>query len=473
MKHARAVPAAALLAVFLLASCSTETSDSTSDELRVAPLTDTNDDPDVVEVELVASKGEQRYLADGDANIWGYRDGAVEGSKASVPGPTLDLKVGQHVIVHFRNELPEATTIHWHGIRLPNPSDGTPSVQVEVREDGEFVYEFTAADAGTFWYHPHVRADEQIERGLYGAVVVRGATKVDVDADRTFVLDDVKLEADGKLSEDTTQLDVMLGRQGNVILANGIRDGQIVARSGARERWRFVNAANGRFFNLRLPKHAFLVIGWDGGLLAEPYSTKTLLIAPGERYEVIVELPDDSGSELALETIHYERGHDVPDPGPKPVLRVAIEGAADPVKALPANWADPIALEVPSDTPEQLIKLSEREGMGQDFPEFFLNDRAFPDVPMIEATSGEVAIWRVENDAEMDHPFHIHGLFFRVLDVNGEAPEHDGWKDTVNVPQKQAVRLAVPYDEPGTWMYHCHILEHAERGMMAELKIEP
>lgn len=436
-------------------------------------LTDTNPADDTVEVELVAEESAARYLADGEADVWGYRDGAVAGSKVSIPGPLLDIQKGQSVLVHFQNDLPEGTTIHWHGLRVPNASDGTPSVQVEVPPGGTFDYRFVASDAGTFWYHPHVRADTQIERGLYGMVVVHGGPEIEVDTERGFVLDDVKLEATGNLSVDTTQLDVMLGRQGNVLLANGVREGGIVVRDGARERWRFVNSANGRYFNLRLPRHTLLVIGWDGGLIPEPYEAETLLIAPGERYEVLVELKQPASGDLVLETLHYDRGHDVPDPGAQPVFTVAFEGSAPRMGALPRTWADPIDLAVPQDATERDITLSEEENVEGEFPEFFINGKAFPDVPKIEARTGDVEIWNVLNDSEMDHPFHLHGMFFRVLDVDGQPPAHEGWKDTVNVPQEQTLRFAVAYGDEGTWMYHCHVLEHAERGMMGELELAP
>ena len=468
------------ITILLLATalgCSSDTKRLAEDghaALDLTQLTDTNPDPDVFEVQLVASEGSAHYLpdADADADIWGYRDGAVPHSKAAVPGPVLDVRQGQRVIVHFRNELPEATTIHWHGIRVPNTADGTPSVQVEVSPGDTFDYEFVAGDAGTFWYHPHVHSDVQIERGLYGAVVVRGGPEIPVEADRVFVLDDVKLEATGKLSTNTVPLDVMLGRQGNVVLVNGVRGGRITSRGGARERWRFVNSANGRYFNLRILDHALKVIGWDGGLLAEPYDATTLLIAPGERYEVLVDVPDATGSELTLETVHYDRGHDVPDPGPVAIFKIAIESSVMHREALPDTWGTPIELPIPSDVRERAIKLSEQQTSDDEFPKFFINDAAFPDVPMLEARVGDVEVWRVKNDSEMDHPFHLHGMFFRVLDVDGAAPAHDGWKDTVNVPQKKTLRFAVRYGGEGTWMYHCHILEHAERGMMAELKLE-
>ena len=213
-------------------------------------------------------------------------------------------------------------------------------------------------------------------------LVVRGGPSIDVDADRAFVLDDVKLEADGQLSTQTDPLDVMLGRQGNVLLVNGRQRPSIAVRPGGRERWRFVNAANGRYFNLRLPGEDLLVIGWDGGLLARPYSTDTLLIAPGERYEILVEPKGNPGDKLALETIHYDRGHDIPDPGPKTILNISLEGTPSTTAAspLPSVWADPDALSMPVDAPERAVVLSEDETTGSE-PRFMINAAMFPGRP--------------------------------------------------------------------------------------------
>lgn len=458
---------AAITAAVAVTSCGGEAG---SRPVAVPGATDINAAPDVVEVRLVATSAEATLLPGTRAAVWAYRDAAVPSAKATIPGPTIEAKQGDHIIVHLRNDLPEATTIHWHGVRVPPLSDGTLAVQAAVKPGEEFTYDFIAHDAGTFWYHPHVHGDVQVERGLYGMLVIAGGPAITVDADRAFVLDDVKLEADGQLSTQTDPLDVMLGRQGNVLLVNGQQRPTITVRPGGRERWRFVNAANGRYFNLRLPGQSLLVIGWDGGLLAQPYPTDTVLIAPGERYEVLVELKGSAGDQLALETIHYDRGHNVPDPGPKTILNLALRGSESTTAAspLPATWGSPPDLVVSTGAPERKIVLSEDELTGGD-PRFMINAARFPDVPSIGAVSGDIETWSVRNDSEMDHPFHLHGMFFRVLEVGGAAPAHDGWKDTVNVPQKQTLRFAVRYGAAGTWMYHCHILEHAERGMMAEL----
>jgi FtsP/CotA-like multicopper oxidase with cupredoxin domain len=285
-----------------------------------------------------------------------------------------------------------------------------------------------------------------------------------------FVLDDVKLEESGELSETTDANDLMLGRQGNVLLANGRSGGQIEVKNGARERWRFVNAANGRYFNLRLPGRSFTVIGWDGGVLAEPYSVESVLIAPGERYEVLVELSGAPGETIPVETLYYFRAHGLPFTEPEAVFTVRITGEAPPVEPLPTEWAS--FSDVPTDesTPVRSLVLEEQEPVNAgEAPAFFINGASFPEIPPIAAASGAIEIWDFQNMSEMDHPMHLHGMFFQVLEMEGSPPLARGFKDTINVKSHAAVRVAVRFGDPGRWMYHCHILEHVERGMMGEL----
>lgn len=460
-----------LLGVILPLGCTTDSANP-DDRLVLPTLIDRNPDPKIVEVDLVAAPAVTEYLPGKKADVWAYRDGSPSstGKTGSVPGPVLEAKLGDEVIVHFKNELPEATTIHWHGLRVPNASDGTHATQAHVPPGGEFEYRFVAKDAGTFWYHPHLHGDVQVESGLYGAVVVRDVVVPEVAADRILVLDDVKLAASGKLSAQTDALDMMLGRQGNVLLVNGQKDATLRVSAGSRERWRFINSANGRYFRLALAGHSFYVIGWDGGLLPEPYATETLLVAPGERYDVLVTLRGDLGSAVALQTLHYDRGHNVPDPGPKDLLEVTFASIhTEALPGLPSSLGAWAPLPVSDATIVRSFVLSEKEDLPE--PRFFINDEAFPSITPVLAVEDAVEIWDVQNDAEMDHPFHLHGMFFQVLAVSGKEPEHQGWKDTVNIPKGASLRFAVRYGTPGRWMYHCHILEHAERGMMGELVI--
>ena len=426
-------------------------------------LVDLNSDPSVVEVNLVAEPSTAEFLPGKPADVWTFRDGAGRGS---IPGPMLEAKLGDHVIVHFENRLPDPTTIHWHGIRVPNAADGTPVAQLMIEPGARYDYEFDANDAGLFWYHPHMEGDVQIERGLYAPIRIRGGVEPDVAADRVFVLDDVKVESTGKLSTVTDNLDIMLGRQGNVLLVNGRSDSTLEVAGGTRERWRFVNSANGRYFNLDLPGHTFLVIGWDGGMLPAPYQTQTLLIAPGERYEVLVEVASDT----TLRNTYYDRGHNIPNNGPVDLVTVHVGATGTAPLPLPDRWGEVAAIAVDGSTPRKRFELREEE-LGLPAPEFSINNEKYPNITPLLGQTNDIAIWEIVNMTEMDHPFHLHGMSFQILDDAGLTVPRMGWKDTVNVPQGKTVRFAVKYGPEGRWMYHCHILEHAERGMMGELSI--
>ncbi len=445
-----------VVTLLALAGCTRSTS---RDPLTMVPATDLDPDPSVVEVELVAEIGAVEYLAGKPAEVWGYRDASR--GLLTVPGPYIEANVGDLVIVRVRNELPETTTVHWHGIRLPQPMDGTNASQTPIMPGETFEYRFVAGDEGTFWYHPHMRADVQIENGLYGALVVKEADPPEAHAERMFVLDDVKLDGDGTLVDAPNTLDYMLGRQGNVILANGAAGATLATRAG-RERWRFVNAANGRFFNLDLPGHTFWVIGWDGGRIPVPYEAATLLIAPGERYDVLVDLASDT----TLRTLHYDRGHDIPDPGPLTVFDVELSGSSPAIGAKPLAGPPLAPIVTDGSTATRVFTLTEIEDRGDGLPQFLINGEFWPFNTPIGALYGDTEIWEVRNETEMDHPFHLHGMFFQV-----EGAPLAGWKDTVLVPRQTTVRFAVRYTARGMWMYHCHILEHAELGMMGSLVV--
>lgn len=444
--------------------------------LDVAVLTDTNPDPKVVEVALVAGVASVEYLPGKQTAVWAYRDGAKAGSVGSVPGPMIKANRGDEIIVHFRNELPESTTVHWHGLRLPVKMDGSTAAQSAIPTGGAFEYRFRAEDAGTFWFHPHVRADEQIEKGLYAPFVVVDDDGVDATADRMFVLDDVKLTASGELSTQIDALDRMVGRQGNVVLVNGRRGATLEVASGARERWRFVNASNGRFYNLRMPGSALVVIGTDGGLLPAPKRVDSLVIAPGQRYELLVSFDADAGAVEGtrswLESVHYDRGHDLADEGAKRLFDIVVRGkSARALRPMPAALRAIDPMPIGPTTRVRRFVLEER--VARDGPSFSINGESWPFNKAIMVKQGELEIFEIVSPPEMDHPFHLHGMFFQVLGPDGRPDTSEGWKDTVNVKRGTTLRFAVRYEALGMWMFHCHILEHAERGMMGELMVMP
>jgi len=383
------------------------------------------------------------------------------------------------VIVHFTNDLPQPTTVHWHGVRVPIAMDGVPDVsQPEMKRGDTFTYDFIVRDAGLYWYHPHVMSAAQVGFGLYGALLVEDAAdRIGVADELTLVLSDIGFDEKGVLESPDSggSAGMVFGREGAYILANGKMMPTLRARAGAPQRWRIVNAAKSRYFLLDLEGQPFYVIGSDGGLQETPETTEMLLITPGERADVIVTPTGPSGGTLALRALLYNRGYgsveyrNVEDvltiaftdqpPLPRPKMPAAGRAFAPPTIAGATNVD--VLLELPRAGPD-----------GKS--EFHVNGVPFWKAKPYMAKVGETQIWTVKNDSKFAHPFHLHGFFFLPLDEKLNPIHPMAWKDTLNVPINSTVRFLVVFDErPGMWMFHCHILDHADGGLMGHVHLTP
>jgi FtsP/CotA-like multicopper oxidase with cupredoxin domain len=233
--------------------------------------------------------------APGRASIVGapHPDTAVWCYDGQVPGPEIRARQGDRLRIEFTNQLSDDTTVHWHGIRLPNGMDGVPHLTQEpVPPGGTFVYEFELPDAGTFWFHPHSRSWEQVERGLAGALIVEEPTPVAVDRDVVWLLDDWRLQRDGSISPDFGSLQdtTHAGRIGNTPTVNGRLRETFALRAGERIRFRLINAANGRIFGLEFTGHRSKVVALDGHPV-EPHDPADgrVVLGPGQRVDLIVD----------------------------------------------------------------------------------------------------------------------------------------------------------------------------------------
>lgn len=415
--------------------------------------------PGVVELTLTAAPATQALLPGKPAAVWAYN--------GTVPGPTLRAKVGDQIVVHFKNNLPESTTIHWHGMRVPANMDG----MVEIKPGATYDYTFKALDAGTYWYHPHMATAKQVERGLYGAVVIDDgvAAKVGASEDRVAILDDVLIKADsGQLDESTNARIDMMGREGNLALVNGAPAGQtLTAAPGARILLRLVNAANARYFKLAVPGGKVTQVGGDRGLLDVAAAQDSLLLVPGQRAMVVAEVP--AGAQVTLRAEPYERAASAGKTPGADLLMLAPSAEAKVVApALPVAPGSPPAAPGAFSVTRSIV-LNEAMDTKTMAMKFTINGKVFPNVPPIAAKPGDIQAWDVENASEMDHPFHVHGFFFwRQGD--------DQWRDTVNVVAKSKRRFLVQFDDragaAGMWVYHCHILEHADAGMIGTVQLQ-
>jgi len=436
-----------------------------ADDLALTEPEDINPDPNVVEIELEARITDMELIPGKTTPVWTYN--------GSLPGPLIRAKVGDKVIVRFKNSLPEATSIHWHGMRLPNNMDGVPGLtQDPIAPGGEFVYEFVARDAGTFWYHPHINSAAQVGWGLYGPLVVEDPQDPAVFGDElVVVLSDIALDDEGRfLPEDTGgEFGDLFGREGNVLLVNGKVRPQLKVRNGKQQRWRVINAARARYYTLRLPNHTFVKLGGDNGLAERSQEVSRIILVPGERADFVFTPADPPGTSTFMQWIPTERGFGSVFNRPRENMLEIVTVDARPVipEQIPVELREIERIDV-AGAEELTIDLTIETRSTSRAKEVVMGINGIPywDSEPLVARIGDTQIWNVVNDTAFAHPFHLHGYFFQVLD-DTRIPE---WKDTVDVPAESSLRIAVRFDErPGMWMYHCHILDHADSGMMGHL----
>jgi FtsP/CotA-like multicopper oxidase with cupredoxin domain len=429
--------------------------------IRLTPADDINPDPKVVELNLEARPGMFSLVPGGLTPMLTYN--------GLVPGPMIRARVGDRVVVHFTNALAAETTIHWHGLRVPADMDGMPGhSQPPTPPGGTFLYDFVVPDASTFWYHPHVDSAVQEGNGMYGAFIVDDpAEPVGLGDEVVMVLSDIDVKEDGSLQppDGGGDLGTLFGREGNVLLVNGKVRPTFKARPGLRQRWRFINAAKSRYYQIALDGHSFTRIGGDGGLLTAPVEVSQPVLTPGERADLLVVPEGESGAQLVVRWVAFDRGFGSTfNRPPEDLFTVELEGTRAETPALPEITRSITPLSTVGATP---ITLSLDQVMTTPF-KLGVNGVAFEDSDPIMADIGETQVWTVTNTVPFAHPFHLHGFFFQVLSPPGPLE----WKDTVNVPVDGTIQLVVRYDDrPGMWMFHCHILDHAEAGMMGSLHV--
>lgn len=429
-----------------------------------APATRSTDildlpEPDLT-IDLTAGPAEWRPGGGRRLAGWGYN--------GSVPGPVIETRVGQVLAVRLTNALSEPTTIHWHGLRIPSAMDGTESTQRPVEPGATFEYRFRLPDAGTFWYHPHSNETVQLERGLYGALIVRGPDEPLVDHERVLLLDDIRLTRRGTIAPRGGWLERHNGREGAIRLVNGEIEPTIHVHAGQIERWRIANVASARYVRLSLDGRPFRIIGTDGGLIEAPYAVNEVLLAPGDRIDILAG-PFRQGESFSIDSLPYDRG--LGTRRAECFATVQVGEPATSIATIPPvlRTIEPLA---DADAPvTRRVRLGGRMSLRRGVDFLIDGERHHRADPV---RVGDLEVWEIVNETPIDHPFHLHGFFFQVVSVNGRSPDFRSWEDTVNVPAKGQVRIAWRPDErPGEWMYHCHILEHHAAGMMAHFQVVP
>ncbi|QLG86917.1 multicopper oxidase family protein [Chitinibacter bivalviorum] len=432
----------------------------------LARLANTAKQRGVVKATLTAAAHDVELVAGQTTPMWLYN--------GQVPGPLIEAFEGDRVEIRFINQLAQPSTIHWHGMPVPPDQDGNP--QDAVPAGGERLYQFTLpkGSAGTYWYHPHPHGDtpEQVYRGLAGLFIVRAKDDPLLSfSEQHWVISDLKLDAEAKIPDNTAN-DWMNGREGQFVLINGQH--QPVMNILGRQRIRIWNACSARYLRLAIPGQKLTLVGTDGGLLEKPEIVPEVLLVPGQRVEIL--LGDGKAQHAELKALIYDRqkmGRVAPEVERTLAKLQFNTGAVPNTPKLLRKISDPGKA-----TALKKVEFSETMSMenGQHTMSFMVNGKIY-DMDRVDLISkaGEVEIWQIFNNSHMDHPFHLHGTQFIVLDSELEGKRQNApyraLHDTVNLRPYETLRIKVVQHDKGLRMFHCHILEHEGQGMMAQVKV--
>ena len=445
-------------------------------------------------INLTAKEAVNQFDSQHKFTVWTFN--------GSVPGSLIRVKQGEKVTVNLKNELSEPVTIHWHGLPVPNSQDGIPGVTQNAVQPGKtFTYEFIATVPGTYWYHSHQDSVNQLDKGLYGALIVEGKNEEKADKDYTLVLDDwissgeTMDEMDGMsgmdmssdngnssnhdmasmdMGDDMSMYDLYTinGKSGSSIEPLKVNEGDKV-------RIRLINAGY-LSHNIHLHGHDFKVISTDGNPVNNPtiINNEIIRVAPGERYDIeftannpgdwYLESHDDdqTAAKNMVAKIQYEGSTKTTDKrnfkDSLPVLDITKYG-----EATKSNFTLSQKYNV-----EYTMELN--TGMDKNGMVYTINGKTFPNTAPITVKKGDLVKVTLKNLSESaDHPMHLHGHTFQVLSKNGQPLTGSPiLKDTLNLKPGDEYEVAFIADNPGDWMFHCHDLHHASAGMVTELKYD-
>ena len=418
-----------------------------------------------------------------DTSVWTY-DGQV-------PGPVLAVQVGERLQIAFDNHLPQPTTVHWHGLRVPNAMDGVPELtQALIMPGQSFPYDFPVRNSGTYWYHPHFATSEQLDRGLHGVIVVPEPQPPEVDRELVWVLDDWRLDNQARIVADFDDRHDAShqGRFGNTATINGTVPGDVTVHAGERVRLRLVNVANAWIFGLQFNGHQPLIVAYDGHPVTPHAPPEGLVtIGPAQRVDVIVDMTEKSGQRFEVSDRYYERSvYKLTD------LVYLRDGPSH------AGTRKPVKMPKP-DLPAPLIANAQRHeirfsggAMGGMRAALFQGKqtgmRALAsagkmwaingivasgndDPPLLNLEFGRSYLLEFVNDTAFPHPIHLHGHPFQVLTLGARTLREPVWRDTLLMAANSKATVALVADNPGKWMLHCHIPEHLAAGMMAVVSV--
>ena len=434
-------------------------------------------------------------LFDGDAT-------ETMGANGGNLGPTLIFEQGEFVNINVANNIGEETTIHWHGMHISPENDGGPHSVIMPGETWN--PNFTVMDkACTMWYHPHLheKTNEHVTKGITGFIIIRDDDEAALDLPRTYGVDDFPLNLQTKQFDASNQ--IVIGEHGdNVPMVNSTIDA-FVEFPAQVVRLRVLNGSSMRVFNLGFSNNStFYQIGSDGGLLSEPISMDRLLLAPAERAELLVDLSDMTGESIELKSYGSTlpqsaygiaglstmqgvapSGYNSNELNGNDFILLGINVGAqtdNPILTIPSLLVDVTPIDESEATLTRNLQITAPNMMQNSITGPFVFDGQSFDMNVINQTVqlGDTEIWEIFNMSMVAHPFHIHDVQFYILDRNGVIPPENerGRKDVVLVKNMETVRFIAKFedhaDDEVPYMYHCHMLQHEDEGLMGQFIVE-
>jgi blue copper oxidase len=472
-----------LIAVFLSA-CGVDSNVQNAPQagqnpLEIPELLDSRDTP---EIELVMQNGQHEFYAGVQSETMGFNGNYL--------GPTIRLYKDTDATITFTNNIGEPTTVHGHGLHVPGEIDGGPQSAIPPGESWQITIP-VRQEAGMSWYHPHLmgKTAHHVHAGLAGIYLIEDENSQALDLPKEYGVNDIPLVVqdrsftDGKMNEyAVTEQQIKNGLREDTLVVNGTVDPYHIVPEGW-VRLRLLNGSNARFYRFSFADNAtFHKIATEGGFLNQPVAMTYIDMAPGERNEIMIDLSDKSNAALIADLLRADSEEaDLWDEDtPKAlVVELRVDPTLQASGTLPETLNDIAYFERADATQIRTISLDMevRGGTEENKDMFGINGQAM-DMGFINERikKGEVEIWRITGQ-RMPHPFHLHGASFQILTLNGEPPtEADrGWKDTV-VVWDEVTEIIVRFDYEATeefpFMYHCHMLEHEEYGMMGQFTVE-
>jgi FtsP/CotA-like multicopper oxidase with cupredoxin domain len=455
--------------------------------------------------ELVAESTQKTLAGDAPSDIYTLN--------GALPSPTIRIKRGQSLNINFQNRITQESILHWHGLIVPPAMDGHPKDAVQPGQN--YNYRFNVDQrAGTYWYHPHPDqlTGPQVYRGLGGFFIVEDDEEQALglpsgDRELPLIVQDKQFNSSGQLTYNIGRMDRMMGFFGNTLLVNG-RPAPYHKVSTNWHRLRLLNGSNARILDFSFSDgHAFHVIGGDGGLLEQPHEISSVMLAPGERADLLVDFSRyEKGQKVRMQAEAQNGGGGMMDMmdgnrnggmmngrqsrrgmqgmmgdrdrrgstsgGEADILEFRIAKEKQEEFELPGRLAKRSYPDASAADRSRRINLTMEMMQGPAINgKFFEMMRVDQKVPQ-----GALEVWEFTNNTmmPMPHPMHIHATQFNVLERSGGelSPHERGWKDTVLVGAGETVRVLTKFDAPkGLYVFHCHNLEHEDNGMMANFEI--